>query len=113
MSISHSAIVSTLALGVATAALVVSITHAGPQGARGPVGPTGPTGAQGPAGPQGPTGASGQAGAAATSANLGLCEADTTSGNLSWVSSLNTPVFYNGVMSCPGGSFVSVVPGQQ
>lgn len=84
------------ALGLAAAALAVSLLHAGPPG---------PAGARGPAGP------AGQAGRDARLAHLGLCDNGMAASIYEIV--LTPPVLEDGVPSCPNGSFVPVVPQAQ
>src|SRR6266568_380750 len=92
-----------LALILAAAALVVSLTHAGPQGLRG---------AQGLKGIQGAQGTSGSAGLSARLAHLGVCvSSGSADGDYGYyVEEIDPPALTTGVASCPNGSFVSVVP---
>lgn len=87
---------------LAAAALAISLTHAGPRGARGAPGPQG------------------NAGAAAQTARLGICWSDSIftqtwadGSSSTWVNgvSLDQPQLSNGVYTCPPGeTFVSIVP---
>ena len=91
-----------LAVLLAAAALVVSLTH------RGLPGPPGP---QGPAGPQGQTTYN------AALAHLGLCvnlavQTGTVYLPVDTSDPITAPVLTDGVPSCPAGQFVSIVPGQ-
>ena len=93
------------ATALASAALSVSLLHAGPAGKPGP---PGPRGAPGPAGAPGKP-------ASATRERFGVCwEADyQTQNGVTWINSvIITPAqISNGVYECPQGeTFTSVVP---
>jgi hypothetical protein len=110
--ITYSRVVSTLALLVGCAALAVSLTHAGPAGPRGAQGTRGAAGQRGPAGPQGASGASGTD---VPTGQLGFCYGtfnDETGGGSSytWVATITPLTEQDNVISCPGGTFVSVEP---
>lgn len=99
MTTTHNRIIAYAALGLAGAALALSVTHAGPAG------PVGRQGVSGPAGPAGQRGVSGPAGQVST--QDGICYDATLA-----------PYFYsptdiNGVESCYGGQFITIVPQPQ
>lgn len=82
------------AMVLSALALVVSVTH------------------KGPAGPPGPQGLQGGTGRNAETAHLGMCfssSTDSATGDISGIL-LMPPVLTDGVPSCPGGQFVSIVP---
>lgn len=86
---------ATVACILAGAALAVSLTHTGPRGVMGPVGPQGSTGHN------------------ATVAHLGVCwnmETYLNNGGTNFLGAMTAPVLTDGVPSCPTGQFVSVVP---
>ena len=98
----------------ALALAVVAGFGGGALAAQSQTGPTGPVGATGAEGPIGPVGLQGPAGSDAKVDTLGVCfDYETKYGNVSYVSSvtLYTPErAKNGVVSCPTGYFIAVLP---